>query len=468
MIDGGNMRSNIKDMTRGNPVTLLLAFTLPMLVGNLFQQFYSMIDSMIVGNYIGADALAAVGATSSVSFLFFSLCNGLAIGIGIVISQYLGARDEEYVKRSIANSIYVMSASALLMSLVGFFLARPVLKLLNTPDNILNDSTLFLRTLCVGLIAVSFYNCISAILRSLGDSTTPLFFLALSIVVNIGLDFLFVLVFGWGVFGTAVATIIAQGVAAVGSLIFALLKNPYFKIPKEYLSPNKEIVARCIRMGFPVALQSSLISISCIVLQSVVNSFGSVVVAAFTVTSRIEQLVQQPYNSLGTAVSTYTGQNIGAGQINMVRKGYRKSILLVGIFTLCMLPLAQFCGYYIMRLFVNDAEVIELGTQALKITSWFYFPLGMIYITRALLNGAGDTVYSFINGMIEMAGRIGLAGPLTRIGSIGVWGVWLATALTWLITGIASFIRYLQGKWKDKSVVRKNQDSKDADQAYSA
>ncbi len=457
------MKSNIKDMTKGNPVKLLLAFTLPMLVGNLLQQLYSMVDSMIVGNYIGSDALAAVGATSSVSFLFLSLCSGLSIGIGIVISQYLGAKDEEYVKRSIANSIYVMSASAVVMSLAGFFLARPVLKLLNTPENILDDSALFLKTLCVGLIAVSAYNCISAILRSLGDSTTPLFFLALSIVVNIVLDFLFVLGFGWGVFGTAVATLIAQAIAALGSLIFALIKNPYFKIPRQYLTPNSEIILRCIRLGFPVAIQSSLISISCIVLQSVVNSFGSVVVAAFTVTSRIEQLVQQPYNSLGTAVSTYTGQNIGADQINRVRKGYRKSILLVGIFTLCMLPLAQFCGYYIMRLFVNDAEVIELGTHALKITSWCYFPLGMIYVTRALLNGAGDTVYSFVNGMIEIAGRIGLSGPLTRISSIGVWGVWLATSLTWLITGIASVIRYLQGKWQNKSIVRREQEPEKTD-----
>jgi putative MATE family efflux protein len=449
------MKSNIKDMTVGNPVKLLLTFSLPMLIGNIFQQLYTMIDSIIVGNFIGADALAAVGATSSVQFLFFSLCNGMSAGIGIVISQYIGAKDEEYVKRSIANSVYVMLAAAMLMSLLGFFLSRPVLQLLGTPDNIIGSSDMFLKAISIGLLAVAAYNCISAILRSLGDSTTPLIFLTASIVVNIVLDFLFVLVFKWGVFGTAVATLIAQGVAALGSLAFAMIKNPYFKIPKQYLRPNKEIIKRCVRMGLPVALQSSMISISCIVLQSVVNSFGSVVVAAFTVTSRIEQLVQQPYNSLGSAVSTYTGHNIGAGNIDRVQKGYRKSYIIMGIFTFCMLPLAQFCGNPIMHLFVNDAKVIELGTQALKITSLFYFPLGMIYITRGLLNGAGDTVYSFINGIIEITCRIGLSGPLTKIKQIGVWGVWLATALTWLITGTASLIRYLQGKWKDKSVVRK-------------
>jgi putative MATE family efflux protein len=427
-----------------------------MLIGNIFQQFYTMIDSIIVGKYIGANALAAVGATGSVQFMFFSLCNGMAAGIGIVISQYLGAKDEEYVKRSIANSIYVMLAAALLMSLLGFFLSRPVLQLLGTPDNIIDSSDLFFKTISIGLFAVAGYNCISSILRSLGDSTTPLIFLIASIVVNIVLDLLFVLVFKWGVFGTALATVIAQGVAALGSLIFAIVKNPYFKIPKHYLRPDNEIIKRCVRMGLPVALQNSMISISCVVLQSVVNSFGSVVVAAFTVTSRFEQIVQQPYNSLGSAVSTYTGQNIGAGSVDRVRKGYHKSYIIMGIFTLCMVPLAQFCGNPIMHLFVSDAKVISLGSQALKITSLCYFPLGVIYITRGLLNGAGDTVYSFINGIIEIACRIGLSIPLTRIKLIGVWGVWIATALTWLITGIASLIRYLQGKWEDKSVVRKD------------
>ena len=448
------MKSVLKDMTTGSPVKLLVSFTVPMLIGNMVQQLYTIVDSMIVGNYIGADALAAVGATGSVQFLFFSLCFGMAAGIGIVIAQYVGSKNEEYVKRSIANAVYVMAICAVVMSVLGFCLARPALKLLNTPDNILNDSVLFMKTTCVGILAISAYNCISAILRSLGDSKTPLIFLLLSIVVNIGLDFLFVLGFGWGVFGTALATVIAQFLSALGCLIFALAKNPYFRIPKEYLAPDRNIIGKCVRLGLPVALQGSMIAISCIVLQGVVNSFGSIVVAAFTATSRIEQLVQQPYNSLGTALSTYTGQNIGAGQIDRVRKGYRKSYLIMGIFTLCMLPLAQFCGHFMIRMFVNDAEVIALGTQALKITSGFYFPLGMIYITRGLLNGAGDTVYSFMNGIIEMAGRIGLAGPLTRIVGIGVWGVWLATGLTWLITGVASWLRYLNGKWKNKSVVQ--------------
>lgn len=448
------MKISLKDMTQGSPLRLLLTFSLPMLIGNIFQQLYTLIDSIIVGRYLGSDALAAVGATNSVQYLFFALCIGMSTGTGIVISQYLGAKDEEYVKRSISNSIYVMLGAALLMTILGFFLSWPILKLLGTPDNIIGESDLFFKTTCLGIVAIAAYNCISAILRSLGDSTTPLIFLSISIIVNIGLDFLFVLVFGWGVFGTAIATITAESVAAAGSIFLAVRKNEHFKIPRDYLKPNKDIIIRSIKMGLPVAMQSSMISVSCIALQTVVNSFGSVVVAAFTVTSRIEQLVQQPFMSLSSAMSTYTGQNIGAGSIIRVRKGYRKGIIIVALFTAIMLPIAQFLGDPIMRVFVNDPEVISLGANALRITSLCYFPLGMIYITRGLLNGAGDTVYSFINGIIEVTCRIGLSGPLCSVGFIGVWGVWIATALTWLITGTASFIRYLQGKWKNKSVVR--------------
>lgn len=217
------------------------------------------------------------------------------------------------------------------------------------------------------------------------------------------------------------------------------------------------IVKKCFRLGFPVALQNIMIAISCIALQRVVNTFGSIVIAAFTVTSRIEQLVQQPYNSLGTAVSNYAGQNMGANDIERVKQGYRQSYIIMGIFTLLMFPSVQFFGHQIVELFVSgkETQVIYLGTQALKITSCFYFPLGMIYITRGLLNGTGDTVYSFINGIIEMCGRIFLARPLTMISGIGVWGVWLATALTWLITGFISWLRYMQGKWKRKGIISK-------------
>lgn len=446
----GEMKTYVKDMTEGKPAGLLLSFMLPMVVGNVFQQLYNMVDSMIVGKYVGADALAAVGATGSLNFLIFSLCGGMASGIGIIISQYFGASNEAGVKRAITNAVYIMLVSAGMMGLFGFFFARPLLAFLHTPENILDDATLYMQIMCVGVFAVALYNCIASILRAVGDSKTPLYFLIVASLLNIVLDLFFVRVVELGVAGAGIATIISQLLSGVGSLVFALAKNPFFRIEKEHRRADREIIWQCVRMGVPLAFQSSLIAVSCVALQSVVNTFGSVVVAAFTATSRIEQLVQQPYNSLGMAMSTYTGQNIGAGKIDRVRLGYRKGCLIMAVFSFMMMPLAQFGGEFIMKLFVNEAEVITMGSEALRITSWFYLFLGSIYVTRGMLNGAGDAGFAFVNGLVEMAGRICLAKPLTMIPAIGVWGVWLATALTWFITGIVSILRYFQGKWQKK------------------
>lgn len=442
------MKSYVKDMTEGNPTGLLLTFMLPMVVGNVFQQLYNMVDSMIVGKYVGADALAAVGATGSLNFLIFSLCGGMANGIGIIISQYFGAGNDNGVKKAIANAVYIMTTSALLMGVIGLVFSRKLLIFLNTPENILDDSALYMQIMCVGILAVGLYNCIAAILRAVGDSKTPLYFLIVASILNIILDLLFVRTFNMGVAGAGIATIISQLLAGIGSLAFAFIKNPYFKIGRDQMKAEKVIIAQCVRMGIPLAFQTSLIAISCVVLQSVVNTFGSVVVAAFTATSRIEQLVQQPYNSLGMAVSTFTGQNIGAGKTDRVKKGFHRGMIIMAIFTFMMIPLAQFGGEFIMKLFVNEEEVIALGSQALKITSWFYLFLGSIYVARGMLNGAGDATFAFINGLVEMAGRICFAKPLTMIPAIGVWGVWLATALTWFAAGTISVGRYLQGKWK--------------------
>ncbi len=448
------MKTYVKDMTVGKPVGLLLSFMLPMVVGNVFQQFYNLVDSMIVGKYVGADALAAVGATGSLNFLFFSLCGGLSNGIGIVISQHFGAGNESSVKKAIFNAAYIMLLVGSVMGILGVMFSRPILVLLNTPANILDTSTVYMQIMCGGVLTVALYNCISAMLRALGDSKTPLYFLMVASVINIVLDLFFVRSLNWGVAGAGIATIIAQFIAGMGSLLFALIKNPYFKVEKAHRKPDKDIIWQCVRMGVPLAFQTSLIAISCVALQSVVNTFGSVVVAAFTATSRIEQLVQQPYNSLGMAMSTYTGQNIGAGRIDRVRQGYRKGCMIMAIFSLAMLPLAQFGGEFVMKLFVNEIEVIEFGAHALKITSWFYLALGTIYVTRGMLNGAGDAGFAFMNGLVEMMGRICFAKPLTLIPKVGVWGVWLATAMTWLLAGSFSLWRYSQGKWK-KAYVKK-------------
>lgn len=444
----------VQDMTEGNEVSLLIKFTLPMLVGNVFQQFYNLIDSIVVGKYVGANALAAVGACGSLNFLFFSVCMGLSIGVGIIISQYFGAKRETQVKRAIANSIYVIGAAGMLMSILAAIFARPALQLMGTPPQILNASVRFFRIVSGGMIAVAAYNAVAAILRALGDSKTPLIFLIVSCAINVVLDLIFVLKFGLGVSGTAFATVISQGFAALGCAVFSWLKNPYFKLKKEHWKVNRSIIIKCIKIGIPVATQNSMIAVSLVALQSVVNSFGETAVAAYTATSRVEQLVHQPLSSLGAAMSTFSGQNMGASKLDRVKKGYHKSILLVAGFSFLALLTAQFGGRTIMEIFVKEQAVISLGAKAIKITACAYFPLGMIYLTRGLLNGTGDAFYAMINGFVEVAGRIGFSSGLAMLPFLGVWSVWATSGLTWTITAVASIVRYKQGKWQTKSLTK--------------
>lgn len=448
---------NMTDMTTGSPARHILTFALPLLLGNLFQQLYNMVDSVVVGNYVGKNALAAVGTCGSMSFLFFSLSSGLAIGIGIIVSQFYGAKDEQQVRNTIANSIYVLVTAALAVSVLGILLCPALLRLLQTPEHIMEDATLYLRTTCAGIIAIALYNGVAAVLRALGDSRTPLYFLILSSVVNVILDLVFVIYCDMGVFGVALATIISQAVSAVTCLLYAYHKVPYFRLTREELRPHKAIILKSFRLGIPMALQSSMIAISCMVLQGVVNSFGDTVMAAFTITSRVEQIIQQPFNSLGTAMTTYAGQNMGAGKPDRVRKGLRQATLMILAFCLLMVPIFFLLGPQIVRIFVKEQDVIEMGYRALRITSLFYFGLGMIYVPRGLLNGCGDTAFSMINGITEVACRIGYSQILLRIPILGYWSVWITTGLTWITVATVCMIRYLSGKWRQKGLVQERE-----------
>lgn len=442
-------------MTKGNEVSLLLKFSLPMLVGNIFQQFYNMVDSVIVGNYVGKNALAAVGMTGSLNFLYFALCNGFATGAGVLMSQYFGSQNEKRVKDTIGNAVYLMLGMGVLMSIISVLLSRPILHLLNTPDVIFEDALLYTRIVCGGLLSVVLYNGIAAMLRALGDSRTPLIFLIIASIINVIGDFVLVLAFDMGVAGVALATVLAQALSAIGCIIFAVLKNPYFQLSRENCRPDKLLIGKMLKLGIPFGAQGSLIAVSCVALQSVTNQFGENVIAAFTATSRIEQLVQQPYTSLGTAVATFAAQNLGAGKIDRVRKGYRRAGLIVVVFSLFMCMLMYLFGDNFIRFFVKDADVVAIGGRAVRITSLFYIPLGMIYVARNLLNGAGDSSFAFVAGIVEVVGRVGFAVVFSKIPSLGYWAVWSTTGLTWMITGVVCMLRYAQGKWKKISIVEK-------------
>lgn len=439
------------DMTKGSEFSHIIKFALPMLAGNLFQQLYNIADSVIVGRFLGADALASVGATGSITYFFYTLCIGLATGIGILISQSFGAGLHDNLKKYIANSAYVLGGFGLVISVVSALLSPFLLKMLNTPPEIFDAAVGYMQISCIGTIAVAAYNWINAVMRSLGDSKTPLIFLVVASVLNIGLDLLFVLVFDMGVNGAALATILAQAVSATGSIIFAFLKNPMFRISRENAVFNKTFALKCISTGVPIALQNAMVSVSMIYLQSVANIFGKTVVAAYTATMRVEQLVHQPFSSLNAAISAFTGQNVGAGIKERVINGYKASMKAGTVFAVILIAAFMLFAEGIVGMFVDEVEVVEIGAAALRLSACFYIFLGMIHITRGLLNGAGDVKYALINGLAEVGGRIGFAILLLNIPGTGYFAVWGTTCLTWFLTGIMSYARYKSGVWERKS-----------------
>lgn len=449
------MKSSTINMTEGSSIKLILLFSIPMLIGNIFQQFYNLVDSVIVGQLIGSQALAAIGATSSITFFFFALCNGFGNGGGIITSQFFGEGNKEKVKNCIANTAYLMIAVPFIIGTIAFFTAGPLLKVLNTPDDILDDAKLYMRIMCIGLILTSAYNFVSSMLRALGDSKTPLYFLIFSTILNGILDSVFVYFFKMGIFGAGVATLISQIISAGLCLFFAIRTNEYFKLSKQDLKVNYQLLWRCTKLGVPLSLQFSLIAISCMALQRVVNGFGAVAVAAFTATSRIEQVIHQPYQTLSAALATFCGQNYGAKKYRRMIKGYHRCMVLMAGFTIVMVPVIQIFGAAITSLFVKDADVIEMGAQAMKITSYFYIFLGLIYIVRGILNGVGDAFFALLNGIVEVIGRFTVPIMLTSIATIGLWGIWWSVGIVWFLSGFTAWLRYL---WVKKNKININVD----------
>ncbi len=436
------MNKNITDMTTGSPLRHILLFALPTLIGNIFQQIYNLADSIIVGRFIGADAFAAVGATSSITFLFFALCNGIGGGGGIVVSQYYGAHEERNVKKCIVNTGLIMLMVPLFFGVIGFLLAPALLNLLGTPAAILEDAILYVRFMCVGLLFVSLYNYLASMLRALGDSKTPLYFLIISTVINIILDIVFVCILSLGISGAAIATVLAQLASVLFCGIYAHKTNPYFRFVKEDFDINATMTYKIIRLGVPMSIQFGLIAISSMAVQRIVNSYGTTVVAAFTATNRIEQLIHQPYATLGASLATFSGQNYGANRKDRVYSGYKTGILIMTVLTVVLVVTMQVFGRAITSMFVTDEEVIVLGANGLKITSLFYIALGMIYVIRGVLTGLGDAFFSLFNGIIEVIGRFTIPIFLTATLGFGAMGIWLSSGIVWFISGATAWIRY--------------------------
>ena len=444
--------SKSRIMTQGSETGCIVSFTLPLLAGNLLQQTYNVADTMIVGKYLGDSSLAAVGATGSITYLFYTLCIGLSIGAGVLISQYFGSGRLDRVRAAVVNSAVITLIFALIATLPAVVLARPILGALGVPGDLLSRSVTYMRIACAGTVCVAAYNWINSVMRALGDSKTPLIFLAVSTVLNVCLDLLFVIVFKAGVGGEALATILSQGVSAVGCIIYCFKTNPDIRPKRDELHTDPVLMKKCVTTGLPIAAQNGLVSVSMVALQSVTNGFDETVMAAYTASMRIEQLVQQPFISLGAAVTAFTGQNIGAGKEERAVRGLKASLKISSVFAVVMFIIFTLFGKNIMGIFVSGEQTIKIGALALILTGCCYVPLGSIHTTRGFLNGTGDTGYALVNGLTEVICRIGFSLILTRIPFISWKGIWITTSITWIATGAVGLLRYKGGKWRLKAI----------------
>lgn len=433
-----------KDMTTGNPVKLILYFSIPLLIGNIFQQFYSMIDTIIVGRFIGVKALAAVGSTGSMVFLIIGFVLGLSAGFSVLVSQKFGANDTEGMKKAVASAIVLSVIMSIIITVISIFATKPLLNLMNTPSDIMKDAYSYIIVILAGTSATFFYNMISGILRALGDSKTPLYFLIISSILNVVLDLLFIVSFSMGVAGAAYATVISQGVSGLLCFIYTAKKFPILHLKKEHFKFENEYIKQHLQIGIPMALQFSITAIGTIILQSAVNTFGSTVVAAHTAASRVEQLVMQPSVTFGVTMATYVAQNLGARDIDRIKEGVKKCTIINIIIGIVAGIILVFFGDIFVKMFVanSDPNVIAYAKQYLIIVAFFFIPLSLIFIYRNALQGMGHTFVPMMAGVGELVARSIVAFTLPTI--IGYTGICLAGPMAWIAASLPLMFDYFK------------------------
>ena len=419
------------DMTTGNPVKLILLFSIPLLIGNIFQQFYSMVDTIIVGRFVGVEALAAVGTTSSMVFLVNGFVMGLTSGFAVLISQKYGAKDEAGVKKAVASSITLSIIATIIVTFISVISAKPLLALMNTPSNIMKDASTYIIILYAGNVAIIFYNMMAAILRALGDSKTPLYFLIVSSVLNIILDLVLIINFKMGVAGAAYATVISQGVSALLCVIYTYKKYKILRLKKEDFKVKKKYYRKHLKIGIPMALQFSITAIGIMTVQSAINIFGSTVIASYAASSKVLQLVMQPATTLGVTMATYCGQNIGAKRYDRIKLGVKKCVQISIITSLISAMVLIFLGKYFVMMFVStpDAEILSYAQQVLNISAIFFIPLGLIFVYRNALQGIGDSFIPMMAGVYELVARAVVAFTLPKV--LEFMGICLADPVAW-------------------------------------
>lgn len=399
-----------KNLTIGSPMKLILCFTLPTLFGMLFQQMYNMVDTMIVGKLLGAQALAAVGATGSISFFVIGFCTGVCGGFAIPVAQQMGAGNHGQMRRYVANAAYLSAILAVVMTIATVLLCGRILTAMDTPADIYRDSYHYIFIIFMGIPTTYLYNLLSSVIRSLGDSKTPVYFLALSSVLNIVLDVVLILHTDLGVAGAAIATVVSQGVSGLACLVYVCLRFPILRLSREERQPDIATGKDLLAMGVPMGLQYSVTAVGSIVLQSAVNGLGSLYVATVAAGSKLFQLLVCPYDAMGTAMATYCGQNAGAGKLDRLSRGIRDCSMMGFVYAIvtmtAMMLFAPFCAMW----FIDPQEekvglLVALVSRYIKISTAFFFPLALVNIVRFSIQGMGFSTFAILAGVLEMIAR---------------------------------------------------------------
>ena len=451
-----------QDMTQGSPVGNLVKFSVPLLIGNLAQQLYSTVDSIVVGNYVGDGALAAVGASGPILNLLLVLFMGISVGASIMVSQYYGAGERDNLSETVGTTITATRVSYIFSMVLGPLSTRPVMALQDTPADIYEMSCTYLVILFAGIIGCAYYNIISGILRGLGDSIMPLIFLIVACVLNIILDIWFVAGFQMGVAGVAWATIIAQAVSGALCLWRLMRMKDVLTVNLHTLRPKGLFVKKLVQLGLPSGLTQAIFSFAMIIIQSLTNSFGTAVIAANTVVMRVDGFAMMPNFTFGTAMTTYTGQNIGANRVDRVEEGTKGGLKVGLAVSVILVGLILLFGKYLMEMFTSTPEVIDLGQQMLRTLAVGYVAMAVTQILSGVMRGAGDTMTPmWISIITTVIVRVPIAYGLeflTRpeggaMGSGAPTPLFFSLLLSWVIGAVLTAIAYKMGKWKKKSII---------------
>ena len=431
-------------MTEGSPVKCMLAFAIPMILGNLFQQFYALADTIIVGRFCGVSALASVGSTGSINYLILGFVIGICNGFAIPIAQLFGARDYSDLRRHVANAAWLCIAFSVVLTITTVTLTRPLLVLMQTPEDILDGAVIYIGWIFASIPFIFLYNMVASIMRALGDSKTPLYFLILTSALNIGLDLLFIIPFQMGVLGAALATDISQVVSGVLSFLYLSRKFDVLKMQKSDFAYSKKACARLLGIGIPMGLQCSITAIGSVIMQWAVNVLGSTAVAAVTAAGKTQSLLTVPMESVGTAMATYAGQNLGASRMDRVRQGVNSAMLIILIYGVASAFVLHFTDVQIMGLFLDTAkevDIVAMGREYLFWNSVFFVPLGALIIWRYTIQGLGFSTLAMMAGVAEMVARTVIA--LVLIPVLGYFGAELSNPVAWVAACLFLYPAYL-------------------------